>query len=127
VGWENLLGDADIGWHIRTGDWIIQNHAVPHRDLYSVLEARSTMVCLGVGSDVIFATLHRVAGLKGVVLLAGVLISVFCLDSAARMAGRGAHLLWGMTVALIGVGRRPYISWRGLICSRCYSSHCRSG
>jgi len=56
------------------------------------------------GSDVIFATLHRVAGLKGVVLLAGVLISVFAWTLLRRMAGRGAHLLWGMTVALIGVG-----------------------
>jgi type IV secretory pathway VirB2 component (pilin) len=104
VGWENLLGDADIGWHIRTGDWIVQNHAVPHRDLYSFSKPEAPWYAWEWGSDVIFATLHRVAGLKGVVLLAGVLISVFAWTLLRRMAGRGAHLLWGMTVALVGVG-----------------------
>jgi len=30
-----LLGDAGIGWHIRTGQWILANHAIPRIDLFS--------------------------------------------------------------------------------------------
>ncbi len=28
-GTHQLLGDGDTGWHIRTGDWILQHHSVP--------------------------------------------------------------------------------------------------
>jgi hypothetical protein len=30
-----LLSDPDIWWHVRTGQWILQNHAVPHVDPFS--------------------------------------------------------------------------------------------
>jgi hypothetical protein len=29
-GWQGLLADADAGWHIRTGQYILDHHAVPH-------------------------------------------------------------------------------------------------
>jgi hypothetical protein len=29
-GISTLLGDGDTGWHIRTGEWIIQYRQVPH-------------------------------------------------------------------------------------------------
>jgi hypothetical protein len=34
-GWQSLLADADAGWHIRTGEYILDHHQVPHHDLYS--------------------------------------------------------------------------------------------
>jgi hypothetical protein len=30
-----LLGDPDIWWHLSTGNWIMQHHAVPHVDIFS--------------------------------------------------------------------------------------------
>jgi len=30
-----LLGDGDTGWHLRTGEWILQNGRVPSADLFS--------------------------------------------------------------------------------------------
>jgi len=30
-----LLGDAGIGWHIRTGELILTTHSVPRVDLFS--------------------------------------------------------------------------------------------
>src|SRR5580704_19502097 len=35
AGWQGLLADADAGWHIRTGQYILDHHAVPRVDLYS--------------------------------------------------------------------------------------------
>jgi hypothetical protein len=104
AGWEGLLADADIGWHIRTGEWILDHHAVPHQDLYSFSKAGAPWYAWEWGSDVIYASLHRMAGLKGVVLLAGVLISLFAWTLLRRMVGRGVHLLWAMAVSLVGVG-----------------------
>ena len=104
AGWEGLLADADIGWHIRTGEWILDHHAVPHQDLYSFSKAGAPWYAWEWGSDVIYGSLHRMAGLKGVVLLAGVLISLFAWTLLRRMVGRGVHLLWAMIVSLLGVG-----------------------
>jgi type IV secretory pathway VirB2 component (pilin) len=104
AGWEGLLADADVGWHIRTGEWILDHHAVPHHDLYSFSKPDAPWYAWEWGSDVIFGSLHRAAGLKGVVLLAGVLIALFAWTLLRRMVGRGVHLLWAMVVALLGVG-----------------------
>lgn len=30
-----LLADPDIWWHMRTGEWILQNHRIPHVDPFS--------------------------------------------------------------------------------------------
>lgn len=30
-----LLNDPDIWWHMRTGEWIVQNHRIPHVDPFS--------------------------------------------------------------------------------------------
>jgi len=30
-----LLNDPDIWWHVRTGEWIVQNHRIPHVDPFS--------------------------------------------------------------------------------------------
>jgi type IV secretory pathway VirB2 component (pilin) len=104
AGWEGLLADADIGWHIRTGEWILNHHAVPYHDLYSFSKAGASWYAWEWGSDVIYGSLHRLAGLKGVVLLAGVLISLFAWTLLRRMVGRGVHLLWAMVISLLGVG-----------------------
>jgi hypothetical protein len=29
------LSDPDIWWHMRTGEWILQNHQIPHVDPFS--------------------------------------------------------------------------------------------
>src|SRR5271166_1142052 len=37
-GWQALLGDGDTGWHIRTGEYILER-GVPARDLFSFSRA----------------------------------------------------------------------------------------
>src|ERR1700687_5758428 len=35
AGWQGLLVDGDAGWHIRTGEYILDHQAVPRHHLYS--------------------------------------------------------------------------------------------
>ena len=103
-GWAGLLGDGDVGWHIRTGEWILDHHAVPRHDLYSFSKPDAPWYAWEWLSDVLNASLYRLAGLKGIVLTAGVVIAVFATTLIRRMIWRGVNLLVAMLVALLGVG-----------------------
>ena len=103
-GWTGLLADGDLGWHIRTGEYILDHHRVPHQDLYSFSKPGAPWYAWEWLSDVIFGSLHRLAGLKGVVLTAGVAIALFATTLIRRMIWRGVNLLVAMLVALLGVG-----------------------
>lgn len=104
AGWEGLLADADVGWHIRTGEYILNHHAVPHVDLYSFSKPDAPWYAWEWLTDVIDGGLHRIAGLKGIVLTAAVLIALFALTLVRRMVSRGVHMFVALAVALLGVG-----------------------
>ena len=104
AGWSGLLADADAGWHIRTGEYILDHHAVPRQDLYSFSKPDAPWYAWEWLSDVIDGGLHRWAGLKGVVLMAAVIIAIFSTTLVLRMAWRGVHLFIALAVSLLGVG-----------------------
>src|SRR5437868_11836180 len=54
-GTSVLLGDGDTGWHIRTGEWILQHRMVPQVDLFSFTKAHQPWFAWEWGWDVIFA------------------------------------------------------------------------
>ncbi len=62
-----LLGDAGIGWHIRTGQQILASHAVPRVDSFSSTMRGKPWFAWEWLYDVIVGELDRWAGLNGVV------------------------------------------------------------
>ena len=104
AGWQGLLADADVGWHIRTGEYILDHHAVPRHDLYSFSKPDAPWYAWEWLTDVIDGGLHRAFGLKGIVLMAAILISLFAITLIRRMVSRDAHLFVAMLVGLLGVG-----------------------
>jgi hypothetical protein len=104
AGWQGLLADADVGWHIRTGDYILQHHAVPYRDLYSFSKPGAPWYAWEWLTDVLDSGLHSIAGLKGIVLFAAVVIALFSLTLVRRMVARDVHLFVALGIALLGVG-----------------------
>ncbi|HEV2199448.1 MAG TPA: hypothetical protein VGR73_06490 [Bryobacteraceae bacterium] len=103
-GWTALLADGDVGWHIRSGEYILNHRAVPHQDLYSFSKPGAPWYAWEWLSDVTDAALYRSAGLKGVVLAAGVLIALFSTTLIRRITRQGVNLFAAMIVALLGVG-----------------------
>jgi hypothetical protein len=104
AGWSGLLADADAGWHIRTGEYILDHQTVPYQDLYSFSKPGAPWYAWEWLADVVYGGLFRWAGLKGVVLAAGVLIAVFATTLVRRMIWGGVHLLMAMLVSLLGIG-----------------------
>ena len=103
-GWQSLLVDADVGWHIRTGEYILDHHSVPRTDLYSFSKPGAPWYAWEWLTDVLDAVLFRMAGLKGVVLTAGILIVLFATILMRRIVDAGAHLFAALLVTLLSVG-----------------------
>lgn len=78
-GTRTLLADGDTGWHIRTGEWILENGRVPTSDLFSFTKAGQPWYAWEWLWDVVFAWLHRHGGMAAVLLAS---IFVICLTFA---------------------------------------------
>ena len=99
AGAASLLADGDTGWHIRTGEHILATGAFPHEDLFSfTMEGRQWFAWEWL-SDTLFALVHQVAGLKGIVFLGGVVIA-----GTAALLFR--YMMWlevNVLVAILGM------------------------
>jgi hypothetical protein len=72
-GGHFLLGDGDTGWHLRTGEWILQNGRVPDRDIFSYTKAGEPWFAWEWLWDLTFGWLHLHAGMAAV-LAASILV-----------------------------------------------------
>ena len=104
MGWTALLADGDTGWHIRTGEFVLDHGYVPDHDLFSYSKPGQTWYAWEWLSDVIFALLHRAWGLKAITLLAGVLIISSVAILLSHMIWRGANFFVALPLALMTVG-----------------------
>jgi len=59
------MTDPDFGWHLRAGQWILSNHAVPFTDPFSSYGAGKPWYDYSWLFDIFFALLHRTFGLLG--------------------------------------------------------------
>jgi hypothetical protein len=104
-GWSGLMADGDAGWHIRTGEYILDQHVIPSRDLFSYSKPGETWYAWEWLSDVVFAGLYRAfGGLKGPALLAGVILALYPLLMARRAIWSGANAWFAIGVTLVAVG-----------------------
>jgi hypothetical protein len=113
------LADADIGWQIRTGELILNTHALPRTDPFSSAMQGQPWFAWEWLYDVLLAVLHHAAGLNGVVWLCALLVAgVFALLLSELMR-RGTGLLLAIFLMLLAEAAstihlyaRPHIaSW----------------
>ena len=77
-GTADMLGDGDVGWHIRAGDWILDHHRLPTSDFFSFTKSGQPWFAWEWLWEASFALLHRLAGMPGVILAS---VVVICLTS----------------------------------------------
>jgi hypothetical protein len=65
-GGHHLLLDGDTGWHLRAGEWILQNGRVPDKDIFSYTKAGEPWFAWEWLWDVTFGWLHLQAGMAAV-------------------------------------------------------------
>ena len=102
MGWDRLLWDGDTALHIRTGDYILDHGRVPTQDPFSFTQPGARWVAFQWLSGVTLAAANRTFGLKGVVLLCGVLIALYLALLARDMVKRRTNGLIALLLVMIG-------------------------
>jgi hypothetical protein len=114
-----LLGDAGIGWHIRTGQQIVAMHAIPRVDSFSVTAHGQPWFAWEWLYDVVVGWLESLAGLNGVVWFTAVMIAATFAWLFRLLVAQGTDfpIALGLTLvatvaAMIHFLARPHVvSW----------------
>jgi hypothetical protein len=114
-----LLGDAGIGWHIRTGQQILATHAIPRVDSFSVSTSGKPWFAWEWLYDLSVGRLDASLGLNGVVWFSAVIIAAVFAWMFHVLIARGAHLCVALGLLLLAVSAstihflaRPHLlSW----------------
>lgn len=111
-----LNSDGDLARHLRHGEYMLQHHALIRADPFSYTMAGKPFVAYEYGSQLVFAVVHRVGGLAGVTVLAGLLIAAAYALVARYMLRRGVDPALACAVTLaaatVSVGHwlaRPHL------------------
>jgi len=78
-GARTMLGDGDTGWHVRTGEWILQNGRIPRADIFSYTMPGQPWFAWEWLWDLCFGWLHQRWGMAAVVAAS---LLVLCLTFA---------------------------------------------
>ena len=100
-GWLRLLMDASAGIHIRIGEHILATHHVPTQDLFSFTAPGQTWYAFEWLAEVLFGAAHLAWGLKGVVLLTGLVLATFLTVLFRSMLARGANCWIAVVLTLL--------------------------
>jgi hypothetical protein len=85
--------DLDLGWHLKTGDWIIQHFAVPHNGLFTWTAADHPWAAYSWGYEVLLSRANAWFGLTGIALY-GTLLTLGVTYSIYWMARRLSGNFW---------------------------------
>jgi hypothetical protein len=114
-----LLGDAGIGWHIRTGQLILATHEIPRTDPFSSTMAGKPWFAWEWLYDVIVGGLNSAMRLNGVVWFNAVVIAAVFAGAFIWLMKRGANVLVAVVLVLLAISAsmihflaRPHVlSW----------------
>ena len=98
-----LLGDAGIGWHIRTGQQILATHAVPRVDSFSSTMAGKPWFAWEWLYDLAVGELGASLGLNGVVWFTAIVIAAAFAGMFRFLIGRGTNILPAVVALLLAV------------------------
>jgi hypothetical protein len=87
------LRDPDNWWHIRVGDWILQNHAFPRVGLFSRTAGDQAWMAYSWGYEILLSLSYRAFGLIGVSVF-GILLTLLVASVVFWMSYRLSGKFW---------------------------------
>lgn len=65
LDYKYIVRAPDIWWHLKVGDWIFENCAVPHNGIFSLTARNRPWVAHSWGYEVILSRVYHWFGLMG--------------------------------------------------------------
>jgi hypothetical protein len=96
-----LLGDGDTGYHIRAGEWILENWSIPRFDIFSFHTPPIPWTAHEWLSEVIMALVHQVSGLTGIVVFFTFLLALTFYLLFLTIRDSGSNILIAVFVVLL--------------------------
>lgn len=90
---NGLFGDGDTGYHIKTGEVILDTGSVPHDDFYTYTTPGIPWVAHEWLAEVLLAVFYRIGGLTAVGVLTAVVISASVFILARYMMRLGLNVV----------------------------------
>jgi hypothetical protein len=112
AGWSLLLADGDTGWHIRTGEWILENRKVPTQDMFSCTKPGEPWFAWEWLADVVFALIHQAGGLPLLTFFCGLCIvfSAVGVLFLMKQLGAGPFAALPLFFLLVGASTVHYLA-----------------
>jgi hypothetical protein len=83
------IASADTWWHLATGRWIVEHHAVPHTDPFSFATAGKPWIAHEYLTDILMFFLHRAGGFIALATVNALLLaSAFAIMAFSARAAR---------------------------------------
>lgn len=108
------ISDPDFWWHLKTGEYIVENRSIPHTDIFSTLRLGSEWVTHEWLSEVFMYGVFRALGFGGLIVVFSLLITVAfgiayqrCRQLARNRYVAGFALLLAAAATLPTWGVRP--------------------
>ena len=111
------LFDTDLFWHLKTGEWILQNGMIPGYDLYTFTDFDKRWIDLHCGYQVAVAILYRIGGANLLILAKASLLTlalgVGCYSGGVKLCQWHRLLCWVLPAITIsgrgsGAAAAPY-------------------
>src|SRR4030067_1954041 len=100
----NILGDADTGYHIRAGEYILKNLKIPHYDIFSFTTPPIPWTAHEWLSDVILALIHKGSGLSGLVVAMTIVIASAYTVLLKFLRSSGINIIVAALVVALAAG-----------------------
>jgi len=98
-----LLGDAGIGWHIRTGQLILATQSVPRVDPFSSTMVGKSWFAWEWLYDLVVGELDARLGLNGVISFTAIIIAAVFASLFRLLIKRGVNLFAALVLTLLAV------------------------
>ena len=98
VLWRSLalkltVRDLDNWWHLKVGDWILQNHSFPHTGIFSATAANRPWAAYSWGYEILLSLSYKWQDILGMSIF-GTVLTLMVAASVYRMTRRLSGRFW---------------------------------
>jgi hypothetical protein len=94
--------DPDLWWHLRSGQWIVESHTIPHSDPFSFTRAGYPWISHEWLSEILFYELFKHGGAAALIVFSAIITTAGFMLLYLRCLPRGEKRHWAAAATALG-------------------------